>query len=125
MTRTVAGGTLSEELTAGHHVPGLATNTAVWIWFGKRYEETGFIVCGNAEILTGEDASDVVRRVHQKYLTDEAMQDPAVGGVFAAIDDIAIRLKPTRWISWDMPDLDQQAFGGRLRTNESMKTLAQ
>lgn len=91
----------------------------------QRYEETGFSVCGNAEILTGQDASDVVRRVHQKYLTDEAMQDPAVGEVLAAIDDIAVRLEPTRWISWDMPDLDQQAFGGRLRTNEYMKTLAQ
>lgn len=80
-------------------------------------EETGFSVCGHAEILTGEDAAQVVRRVHAKYLTQQGVEDPAVGPVFAAIDDIALKLVPTRTISWDMPDIDRQAFGGQIRAN--------
>jgi hypothetical protein len=34
--------------------------------------------------------------------------------VFAAFDDVALRVTPASWVTWDMPTLDAQAFGGRL-----------
>ena len=42
------------------------------------------------------------------------MSDPQVGPVFAAFDDVTIRLTPISWTTWDMAVLDAQAFGGRL-----------
>ncbi len=104
----------------------LARDSRMALMLDRReaYEETGFSVCGNGEILTGEEASHTVRRVQEKYITSDGIQDPAVGPVFAAVDDIAVRLEPTRAITWDMPDLDRQAFGGKLSSGEYLKPLA-
>ena len=104
----------------------LARDSRMALMLDRRevYEETGFSVCGNGEILTNEEASEVVRRVHEKYITGDGMRDPAVGPVFAAVDDIAVKLKPIREITWDMPDLDRQAFGGQLRSGEYLKPVA-
>jgi hypothetical protein len=37
-----------------------------------------------------------------------------VGPVFAQFDDITVKLKPTLWTWWDMPELDALFFGGRI-----------
>lgn len=87
------------------------------------YEETGFSVVGHADVLTGDEAATAVHRIHEKYLTDEALADPAIGGIFAAVDDIAIRLVPERRISWDMPGLDDLAFGGRISGTRALRPL--
>jgi hypothetical protein len=43
-----------------------------------------------------------------------ALEAPGNGSVFAAFDDVTIRLTPVSWIAWDMAVLDAQALGGRL-----------
>jgi hypothetical protein len=43
-----------------------------------------------------------------------AISDPHIGPVFAAFDDVTVRLTPESWFTWDMAVLDAQAFGGRL-----------
>lgn len=97
---------------------------AVMIDIREHYREAGLTAIGNAEILSGEAASPVVERLHRKYLTDSALEDPGVGPVFAAVDDIAVRLQPARWIAWDMAELDGQAFGGAIARNRYLRDLA-
>ena len=43
-----------------------------------------------------------------------AMADPGIAPVFAAFDDVTIKISPGSWTQWDMAVLDAQAFGGRL-----------
>ncbi len=74
---------------------------------------------GTAEILTGEEALAINERIRQRYLTREAIDDARIGPVFAAGDDVTIRLTPTAWRSWTSRDHDERSFGGLLgRTPE-------
>ena len=76
--------------------------------------EAGISMSGNAELLTGQEAQEAIRTIHNKYITKEGIEEPGVGPVFASFDDIAVKLRPTKVISWDMSALDQQVFGGKL-----------
>jgi len=76
--------------------------------------ERGVTSTGKAEILTGENSRELNRSIHKRYLSAAAMADPAIEPVFAAFDDVTIRLTPTSWTTWDMAALDTQAFAGRL-----------
>jgi hypothetical protein len=67
-----------------------------------------------AEILTGEEAQTINANIRRRYLTENAIGDPRIEPVFAAGDDLTIRLSPTRWGSWQAKDLDEQYFGGIL-----------
>jgi PPOX class probable F420-dependent enzyme len=69
---------------------------------------------GTTEILTGEEALAINMSIRRRYLTQAAIDDARVGPVFAAGDDAAIRLTPTRWRSWTVRDLDERSFGGIL-----------
>lgn len=79
--------------------------------------ERGVAAIGTVEIITGEASAAINRGLHSRYLSPAALADPAVGPVFAAVDDITIKLTPSRWISWDMGALDAQAFGGAFSRN--------
>src|ERR1700758_3439853 len=61
----------------------------------------GANVYGTAEILRGASSRQWVERIHRKYLSDAAIGDPKVGPVFAAVDDVVIKITPTHVISWD------------------------
>ncbi|MGA8761592.1 MAG: pyridoxamine 5'-phosphate oxidase family protein [Candidatus Sulfotelmatobacter sp.] len=76
--------------------------------------ERGVTAAGRVELISGSQSQEINRRLHSRYLSAAAMSDPHVGPVFAAFDDVTIRLTPASWISWDMAVLDAQAFGGRL-----------
>jgi PPOX class probable F420-dependent enzyme len=69
---------------------------------------------GTTEILTGNAAQAINSRIRERYLTQEALEDPRVEPTFAAGDDVTIRLTPTRWRSWAAKDLDERYFGGIL-----------
>lgn len=72
----------------------------------------GVTAMGRAEVLTGEESLKWNRAIHERYLSEEALKDPRIGPVFAQWDDITIRLKPARFVAWDMRETDKQAFGG-------------
>lgn len=72
----------------------------------------GVTAIGTAEILTGEESRQWNERVHRRFLSDAALADARVGPVFAQWDDITIRLKPARFVAWDMRETDKAAFGG-------------
>lgn len=76
--------------------------------------EHGVTASGIAELISGRQAQEINERIHRRYLSATAMSDPGIGAVFAAFDDVTIRLTPASWIVWDMSVLDAQAFGGRL-----------
>jgi nitroimidazol reductase NimA-like FMN-containing flavoprotein (pyridoxamine 5'-phosphate oxidase superfamily) len=86
-------------------------------------KELGISVSGQATILEGETARAAVAQVHAKYLSERALADPEVGPTFAKFDDVAVQLKPDRWIFWDMAAVDQQAFGGKLRAYSYLKDI--
>lgn len=74
---------------------------------------------GTTEILSGSEAEAINARVRRRYLTQEAIDDARIGPVFAAADDVTIRLTPTEWRSWSARDVDERFFGGMLgRTPE-------
>ena len=104
----------------------LMHNSGIAVMIDSRvsFEESGLTAIGVAELLSGEEAVPIVRRLHEKYLTNEALADPQVGAVFAAMDDIAVRVNPIRWISWDMSELDEHVFGGAMTQNRYLREIA-
>jgi PPOX class probable F420-dependent enzyme len=74
---------------------------------------------GTAEIVSGDEAQAINAEIRRRYLTDDARKDERIEPVFAAGDDVTIRLTPARWRSWQAKDLDENYFGGILgRTPE-------
>lgn len=69
---------------------------------------------GTADILTGEEALAINATIRERYLTQEAIADARIGPVFAASDDVTIRLTPSRWRSWAVSDFDESSLGGLL-----------
>ena len=76
--------------------------------------ERGVTATGTVELISGDRAREINQRLHRRYLSSEAMSDPQIGPVFAAFDDVTIKLTPASWFGWDMAALDAQAFGGKL-----------
>jgi PPOX class probable F420-dependent enzyme len=76
--------------------------------------ERGVTAVGKAELISGDKSREINRRIHSRYMSAAAIADPKIEPVFAAFDDVTIRLTPTSWTTWDMKVLDAQAFGGRL-----------
>jgi PPOX class probable F420-dependent enzyme len=76
--------------------------------------ERGVTASGRVELISGDRAQEINRRLHSRYLSAAALSDPHVGPVFASFDDVTLRLTPLSWITWDMAVLDAQALGGRL-----------
>ncbi|MGD9764207.1 MAG: pyridoxamine 5'-phosphate oxidase family protein [Candidatus Binatia bacterium] len=67
---------------------------------------------GPTEIIRGEHAQSINARIRQRYLTKAAIDDPRIGPVFAAVDDVTIAVTPQTWRAWDMESVDIQYFGG-------------
>ncbi len=80
----------------------------------KPGSERGVTASGLVEITPGEKARQLIARIYRRYLSAAALADPQVGPVFAALDDITVKLKPTLWAWWDLPELDALFFGGRI-----------
>lgn len=72
---------------------------------------------GSVTVLRGAEAQAVVRSIQERYLTAQALNDPAVGPGFAAGDDVALCIRPDKWRSWTAADVDAQFFGGALRAD--------
>lgn len=56
--------------------------------------ERGVAARGSVEILTGEEVATLRDEIHERYLTDRAMDDPQIAGFFASFDDTVLRLTP-------------------------------
>src|SRR5262249_15793988 len=80
----------------------------------KPAKERGGTGAGRVELVTGEESRGLNKRIHERYMSAAAIADPGVGGVFSVFDDCTIKVTPSSWFSWDMAELDMQAFGGKL-----------
>jgi hypothetical protein len=64
------------------------------------FEVCGTSIAGKMEIVRGPDARGLVDRVHGRYVAEGADEDPAVHE-FLVSDDVALRLRPVRALTWD------------------------
>jgi general stress protein 26 len=62
----------------------------------------GVSISGQASVLRGEAAKAVNHRIHERYLTDAALEDPVIGPLFAEGDDVTIRIACESASYWDM-----------------------
>jgi PPOX class probable F420-dependent enzyme len=76
--------------------------------------ESWVSAAGTAEILEGEEAQTINAAIRHRYLTQDALGDPRIEPIFAAADDVTIRLTPAKWRWWAAKDLDQGFFDGIL-----------
>ena len=97
----------------------LQANPAVSMMIDSRDPAASFgaTVSGIAQVLTGEASRKYNAEIHRKYLSAAALTDPRVGPVFAAWDDVTVKLLPASVIAWDMRQADQQVFGGAFKQN--------
>lgn len=77
-------------------------------------KECGISACGEVELLTGAEARAWADRINSRYLTEAALQHPVMGPAFTEMSNLVIRLRPQRWISWDMETLGEALFGPKL-----------
>ncbi|HKM86470.1 MAG TPA: pyridoxamine 5'-phosphate oxidase family protein [Terriglobales bacterium] len=82
----------------------------------KPASERGLVAVCTTDIIAGESSREINARIHGRYMSEAALADPRAGGTMAAMDDITLRLTPTRWYAWDMRTLDDAVFGGAMRT---------
>lgn len=82
----------------------------------KPASERGLVAVCAADVIAGENSREINARVHRRYMSEGALADPRAGGTMAAMDDITLRLTPTRWYAWDMRTLDEAVFGGAMKT---------
>jgi hypothetical protein len=68
----------------------------------------GAAATGALTVIRGEEARELNGAIARKYLTDEGLAEPAVGGAIHASDDVTIRLDPDRWRTWSTAE----DFGG-------------
>lgn len=72
----------------------------------------GITLAGTAQVLSGDLSRKSNAEIHRKYLSHAALVDPRVGPVFAAWDDVTLKITPASVIAWDMRQADKQVFGG-------------
>jgi PPOX class probable F420-dependent enzyme len=63
----------------------------------------GAMLTGSAAITEGTEARRLNRSIHLKYVTAEGLDLPEVRG-YLDTDDVTIRLRPDRVVTWDLTD---------------------
>ena len=75
-------------------------------------ELRGVAASGSIEIVRGDEARALNETVWSKYLTDQGLEDPEVGGVIRANDDITLHFCPDLpWRTWGTDSDFGGAFG--------------
>ena len=93
-------------------------NATLLVEARKPGSERGVTATGPVEVISGEKVRELNLQIHRRYMSDTAIADPQVGGVFAKFDDITLKLRPRVWTWWDMAELDAMYFGGRFGSTE-------
>jgi hypothetical protein len=76
--------------------------------------EQGVMASGPTSIIDGEQGRALVAAAQRRYLTTKALSDPVVGPAYATFDDVVIALTPMRWTTWDIGQMNEAHFGGKL-----------
>jgi PPOX class probable F420-dependent enzyme len=103
-----------ESVSASRKVKNLQRNPSASVVIDRRQPgmERWVSAWGLVDLLGGDEAREINARIRRRYLTHDALSDERIEPVFAAVDDVTIRLTPEEWRAWDSKDLDAAAFGG-------------
>jgi PPOX class probable F420-dependent enzyme len=71
-------------------------------------------------VAASADALAITERIHRRYVTDEGMADPGLGGLLSDADDVTLRLVPQRLSPFDL----EPVFGGRMADPRLTRPLA-
>lgn len=82
----------------------------------KPASEHGLVAVCTVDVIADDTSKELNARIHARYMSKAALADPRAGGTMAAMDDIALKLTPAGWYSWDMRVLDDAVFGGTMKT---------
>ncbi len=104
----------------------LATSSTVSFLIEGKARSTGrrfMASCeGTAQLLTGEAAAAINRRLREQHIVEEAID--MVDEAWGALDDVAIEITPVRWRSWvgdKLMEITQAALGPGMTTDEIWK----
>jgi general stress protein 26 len=64
----------------------------------------GVLIRGNVELVEGEEARRINRSIHLKYVTPEALSEPSVASYLSKGDDVTVKIRMDRLISWNLSD---------------------
>ena len=70
------------------------------------FDLRGVTLVGRTEIVRGERAKELNRRIHLKYVTEEGLALEPVR-TYLQTDDVTIVFRPERVSSWDLRSTDQ------------------
>ncbi|HEY9386699.1 MAG TPA: pyridoxamine 5'-phosphate oxidase family protein [Nitrososphaeraceae archaeon] len=62
----------------------------------------GVLIRGRVELIEGEEARQINRSIHLKYVTPEALSDASVTSYLSKGDDVTVKLHMDRLISWNL-----------------------
>jgi nitroimidazol reductase NimA-like FMN-containing flavoprotein (pyridoxamine 5'-phosphate oxidase superfamily) len=62
----------------------------------------GVLIRGRVELIEGEEARQINRSIHLKYVTPEALSDASVASYLPKGDDVTVKLHMDRLISWNL-----------------------
>jgi general stress protein 26 len=64
----------------------------------------GVLIRGKVELVGGEEARQVNRSIHLKYVTPEALSEPSVASYLSKGDDVTVKIHMDSLISWNLSD---------------------
>ncbi len=64
----------------------------------------GVQITGQVELVEGSRARELNRSIHERYITEAGLTDPAVAAYLSEGDDVTIRLSIDRISTWNLAD---------------------
>ena len=64
----------------------------------------GVLIRDKMKLEDGEEAQQINRSIHLKYVTSDALNDPNVSSYLSKDDDITIKISMDHLISWNLAD---------------------
>jgi nitroimidazol reductase NimA-like FMN-containing flavoprotein (pyridoxamine 5'-phosphate oxidase superfamily) len=64
----------------------------------------GVLIKGQVELVVGEEARNINRLIHLKYVTPDALEDTTVASYLSKGDDVTVKVHTDRLISWNLDD---------------------
>ena len=107
---------------------GIAENVRVrkrlafTLYVGEHNNQEALMINGTGDIIEGDQAQAINHRLHQRYLTDEALTDPAVAPILEFGNNQTIKVNIQTIETWGLKDLDD-FFDGRLAANNYIRPL--
>lgn len=64
----------------------------------------GVLIRGTVELVYGEEARQINRTIHLKYVTPDGLSDPSVASYLSSGDDVTLKVHMDHLISWNLAD---------------------